>query len=243
GPSPGLENAAATALNLADPATGRPAAVVTNGNNGANNATLATLNTLANLASLCAGTTPHRCDQVMRLSTAPTGAVPGNTAAALVNLARNRTLAPAELYALARMSTTYQPSLAAPPTAWILAILYTDTDLFASGRIALGSHGNVWSNNNWLPGTKNPSLCMTVLNPVGQPTLGSPISGGRHEWRRLGYSHRPERVSVGGQFRWQRHIAILTDRRSSLAQRGMDSRIPQPPPGHRRRPEGQRVDR
>jgi hypothetical protein len=53
GPSPGLENAAATAFNLADSATGKPGAVVSDSDNGAKNATLATLGTLANLVSVC----------------------------------------------------------------------------------------------------------------------------------------------------------------------------------------------
>ena len=54
GPSPGLENAAATAFNLADSASGKAGAVVTDQDNGAKNETLATLGTLANLVSLCA---------------------------------------------------------------------------------------------------------------------------------------------------------------------------------------------
>jgi hypothetical protein len=115
---------------------------------------------------------------LLRLTVPPGGAIPADTVQAVLNLARNPSLSPAGLFALARTATVYQPALTAPPTAWILALLYTDTDLYASGRIAIDANGNVWSNNNWLPGTKDPSLYMTVLNPVGQPTLGSPISGG-----------------------------------------------------------------
>ena len=62
-----------------------------------------------------------------------------------------------------------------PPGSWRSCI---PTPTYASGRIAIDARGNIWSSNNWLPGTKNPSLYVTVLNPVGQPTLGSPISGG-----------------------------------------------------------------
>jgi hypothetical protein len=81
---------------------------------------------------------------------------PGDTLQAVLNLARNPSLSPAGLFALARTATVYQPALTAPPTTWILALLYTDTDLYASGRIAIDAKGNVWSNNNWLPGTKDP---------------------------------------------------------------------------------------
>ena len=178
GPSPGLENAAATAFNLADSGEGKAGPVVTNVDNGSKNDTLATLNTLANLVSLCAPGTSRGCQALLRLGTAPGGSAPSDTAQAVVNLARNPTLAPAELYALARRARLYQPALGAPPTAWILVLLYTDTDLFASGRIAIDAKGNVWSSTNWQPGTQNPSTSITVLDSVGGPTLGSPIEGG-----------------------------------------------------------------
>ena len=178
GPSPGLENAAATAFNLADPASGRAGAVVTDQDNGAKNQSLATLGTLANLVSLCAAAQPAGCGELLRLATPPRGTTPENTVQAVLNLVRNPTLSPAGLFALAQTAKVYQPALTAPPTAWILALLYTETDLYASGRIAVDAKGNVWSNNNWLPGTHDPSLYVTVLNPVGQPALGSPISGG-----------------------------------------------------------------
>jgi hypothetical protein len=177
GPSPGLENAAATAFSLADPASGKAGAVVTDQDNGDTNQTLATLGTLANLVSLCQAAPSPQCGELLRLTVPPGGTIPADTVQAVLNLARNPSLSPAGLFALARTATVYQPALTAPPTAWILALLYTDTDLYASGRIAIDAKGNVWSNNNWLPG-KDPSLYMTVLNPVGQPTLGSPISGG-----------------------------------------------------------------
>ena len=178
GPSPGLETAAATALNLVDSATGKPGEVVTNANNGSKNETLATLGTLANLVSLCAPGGSVRCGRVLALATPPGGATPTNSAEAVVNLARNPTLSPGKLYALARPESLYEPALAAPPTAWILVLLYTDTDLYASGRIAVDATGNVWSSTNWLPGTQDPSTSVSVLDPVGQPTLGSPIEGG-----------------------------------------------------------------
>jgi hypothetical protein len=177
GPSPGLENAAATAFNLADPVTGGAGAVVTNSNNGTANDTLATLGTLANLVSLCAPASSLRCVRFLELATPPGGARPGDTAQAIVDLARNPTLSPARLFALARGTDVVQPSLDRPPTAWILVLLYTDSDLYSSGRIAIDAKGNVWSSTNWLPGTKKPSTSITVLSPLGEPTLGSPIGG------------------------------------------------------------------
>jgi hypothetical protein len=178
GPSPGLENAAATAWNLADSSTGKAGAVVTNADNGAKNATLATLDTLANLVSLCAPASTVRCTRFLHLATPPSGAVPAHTTQAVVELARNPTLAPAQLYALVRRANVYEPALESPPTAWILVLLHTDIDLYASGRIAIDAMGNVWSSTNWEPGTQNGSTSISALDPVGAPTFGSPISGG-----------------------------------------------------------------
>ncbi|MFF4208695.1 hypothetical protein ACFYZE_04815 [Streptomyces sp. NPDC001796] len=175
GPSPGLQNAAATSFTLADPVTGKPAAAVTA--DSANSQTLATLDTLANLISLCTADNP-RCDQVLRLAAPPGGAAAADTVQAVGNLAHNPTLSPADLYALAREANVFTPALTAPPTAWILALRHTATDLYAPGRIAFDAQGNAWATNNWLPGTRTPNPFVTVQDPTGVPTLGSPISGG-----------------------------------------------------------------
>jgi streptogramin lyase len=179
GPSPGLENAAATAFALANSGTGTAGGIVTNANNGSNNETLATVGTLANLVSTCAApAAPTACGEFLHLATPPGGGPPVDTVQALVDLARNPTSAPAALYALTRSVRVYAPALSAPPSAWILALRYTEPDLYASGRIAFDSLGRAWSSDNWLPGTQNPSPFVTVLDPSGQPTLGSPITGG-----------------------------------------------------------------
>jgi len=114
----------------------------------------------------------------LRLATPSGGTAPADTAQAVVSLAPNPTLAPAELWALVRRTSVYQPGLDTPPTAWILVRLYTDTDLYASARIAIDAKGNVWSSTNWQPGTQDPSTSISVLDSTGRPTLGSPIGGG-----------------------------------------------------------------
>lgn len=177
GPDPGLANAASTFANLADPRTGAAGGVVTDTNNGSSNDTLATLNTLANLVSLCATPASARCHGLLVATTPPGGGRPVDTVEAIVDLARNPTLRAAALFALARKSHTYGPALAAPPRAWTLVLLYTQDQLYASGRIAIDSQGNAWSSNNWQPGTKSPSGVISVLSPIGQPLFGSPISG------------------------------------------------------------------
>jgi hypothetical protein len=200
GPSPGLETAAATALNLADSGDGKAGPVVTNADNGSKNDTLATLNTLANLVSLCANGASRNCEGLLRLATPPEGSAPADTTQAVVALARNPTLAPATLWALARKANVYGPVLDAPPTAWILALLYTDTDLYASGRIAIDAKGNVWSSTNWQPGTQNGSTSISVLDPAGRPTLGSPIEGGGMKGGAWGAAIAPDGTVWMGSF-------------------------------------------
>ncbi|MER7985526.1 LysM peptidoglycan-binding domain-containing protein [Streptomyces noursei] len=177
GPAPGLENAAATSFNLADPTTGKAGRKVTDAANGSPNETLATLGTLADLVSGCATDGP-RCEQLLRLATPRGGTAPTDTVQALLALAHHPTLSTAGLYALAHTSGVHSPALTAPPEAWLLALRYTDTDLYSPGRIAFDARGNVWTTNNWLPGTHASSHYVSVLDPTGRPVLGSPLSGG-----------------------------------------------------------------
>ena len=199
GPSPGLENAAATAFNLASSKDGKAGSVVTNADNGSKNDTLATLGTLANLVSLCRSSS-GKCGLLMHLATPPGGTPPADTVSALVDLARNPTLAPAALFALSRQAAVYQPVLGKPPTSWILVLLYTDTDLYASGRIALDAKGNVWSSTNWQPGTQVASTSISVLDPLGAPGLGSPIEGGGMSGGAWGAAIAPQGTVWMGSF-------------------------------------------
>jgi hypothetical protein len=203
GPAPGLQNAAATTFNLADSASGKPGAIVTDVNNGPHNNTLAMLGTLANLVSSCASAaTSTTCAEFLRLAAPRDGVAPGDTLQGIVDLARNPTLATTPLYALAKRLHVYGPSLTAAPTAWILVLRYTDSQLYASGRIGIDAKGNIWSSNNWLPGTHNPSPFLSVLSPVGAPVFGSPIEGGGMKGGAWGMAIGPQGVvwapSFGG---------------------------------------------
>jgi hypothetical protein len=177
GVSPGLENAAATVANLANPETGEAGTVITDANNGSNNDSYAILNTLANLVSLCA-TGGDPCSQFLTLATTPSGTASENTVQAVIVLAKNPTVALSALFTLSQSASVYSPALAAAPQSWILALLYTDENLYASGRIAFDARGNVWTSNNWQPGTLNGSNNINVLDPTGKPIFGSPIFGG-----------------------------------------------------------------
>lgn len=179
GPSPGLENAAATALNLIDPSDGGLGDVVTNADNGASNETLATLNTLANLVAGCTTSiTGIECHELLTLTTLTGMPSPTNTVQAMRSLVLDPLLSRIELHALAQLSTTYQPDLDLPPEYWLLALHYTGSGMGAPGRMAFDSKGNLWTNNNWLPNTTDSSPFVTALDPTGKPRLGSPLTGG-----------------------------------------------------------------
>lgn len=175
GPAPGLQNAAATAFNLADPTTGKPGSPLTG--DSANSETLATQNTLANLVSLCA-TDGAGCDRLIRLAAPAGGSPPADTVQAVLSLVHDPTRSPDRLQALARTATVFTPALTAAPRSWILAVRHPASEVYAPGRIAFDAKGNVWASNNWKPGTRDASPYLTVQDPTGRPTLGSPISGG-----------------------------------------------------------------
>ncbi|WP_189294340.1 hypothetical protein [Streptomyces cinerochromogenes] len=175
GPAPGLQNAAATSFNLADPTTGKPGRPLTG--DSANSETLATQNTLANLVSLCA-TDNAGCDKLIRLATPSGGSTPADTVQAVLGLVQNPTQSPDRLQALARTAKTFTPALTAAPRSWVLAVRLTASQVYAPGRIAFDAKGNVWASNNWKPGTRDASPYVTVQDPTGRSVLGSPISGG-----------------------------------------------------------------
>ena len=75
-------------------------------------------------------------------------------------------------------------------------MLYTADQLYAPGRLAINAKGNVWSSLNWLTGTTDPSTYVAVLDPVGQSTLGSPISGGGMKTGAWGIAIAPDKGMV-----------------------------------------------
>lgn len=179
GASPGLENAAATSTNLANARVGMPGGAITDANNATTNDSLATLNSLANLLAVCsAEPAGSDCAQVLTLATPPGASAPTDTVGVALNLVKNPTLATDGLFTLSQLQTLNAPALTAAPQAWLLALLFKNSGLFASGRIAIDAKGNIWSNNNWAPGTLDPSPYVVVFNPIGQPIFGTPFTGG-----------------------------------------------------------------
>jgi sugar lactone lactonase YvrE len=179
GQTPGLPNAAATALNLIDPGTGGFGRVVAARPNGRQTSTQATLATLADLLAGCTMRGPAACTLLFRAARPGGAPLPRTTLDAALDIARHPTNHVDALYALAR-SRYYGPRLAAAPTSWVLSLAYTHGGFNGPGRMAFDSGGNVWVTNNFqppAPGT-DPGLGLISLGPTGSPINGSPISGG-----------------------------------------------------------------
>jgi streptogramin lyase len=179
GRSPGLENAAATASNLMNPATGGVSSVLATPPNGGDTDSLATLRTLADIVGGCTQGSPRTCRRLFVAATLPGAALPANTLQAVLDVAHNPTHSSARLFAL-RKTHSYDPQLSAAPTAWVLSLKYTVGGFNGPGRMAFDSHGNVWVTNNFEPPAPNTSagFGLISLSPTGKPINNSPVEGG-----------------------------------------------------------------
>jgi len=176
GPSPGLPVAAATAGNLYQAGTGKVAGVLANSPNGNATEALPTFNALANIMARCTRGTRAACARLFAAATAPGQARPTDTIRAMHNIARRPTNALARLHRLQRR--VFRPSLRSAPTAWVLALVYTDGGFDSPGRMAFDSVGRIWANNNFEPPGTEAGTGLTVVSGAGAPIMGSPLHGG-----------------------------------------------------------------
>ena len=174
GPTLGLQIAVATARNLIAPATGT-ASTIGAAPNGSATEALATFNSVAGLLTSCTQNASLCGKLFTQAAPLPDGTAAGDTLQAAQNIA----LAPgqnvAALFALLPSSSPYTPKLAAAPNAWTIALAFSP--VYAPGRFAFDSNGNIWVAQNFNPGTTTPSRQMTVLDYAGTPIFGSPIAG------------------------------------------------------------------
>jgi len=152
GKSPGLQNAAATARNLVNLATGEVGAVLGNLLNGNRTSTMPEFNSLANLLATCVQNITD-CPRLFRLAETPSGRAPRNTFQAIENIAHFPWQNVQKLFDQSLRSSVYQPALgpSMSPDAWTLAIRYGNPLLLdGPGNIALDKDGNAWINNNYV---------------------------------------------------------------------------------------------
>jgi len=189
----GLRIAAGNAPNLVDPATGKWGKVILDPLNSTQTTALANLNTLGSLISACV--TVANDDwraRFFKAATPPSGVTPKNTLEAMAGIARAPWAAPKELYGLfdevypqpkdgARRSAPFVPYLAWTPPDFALSLCFAGGGMFANGRFMFDAEGNLWSGQNWMPGSQSGVIHsigggVLKMSPNGTP-LSPPITG------------------------------------------------------------------
>ena len=189
----GLRIAAGNVPNLVDPATGGWGKVLLDPLNSTQTTTLANLNTLGSLLSAFA--TVANDDwraRFLKAATPPGGSVPKNTLEAIAGIARAPWADPKDLFALfeeaypqpkdvSRRAAPFVPYLAWTPPDFALSLCFAGGGVFANGRFMFDANGNLWSGQNWMPGSqsgvrKNIGGGVVKFAPNGT-ALSPPITG------------------------------------------------------------------
>ena len=175
----GLRIAAGNVPNLVDPVTGGWGKVIVDPLNSTQTTTLANLNTLGSLitAFVTVADDDWRA-RFLKAATPPGGATPKNTLEAMAGIARAPWANANELYALFdeaypqpknaldRRKAPFAPYLAYVPDDFALSLCFAGGGNYAAGRLMFDAEGNLWSGQNWLPGSQS-----GVLHNIGGGTI------------------------------------------------------------------------
>jgi hypothetical protein len=189
----GLRIAAGNAPNLVDPQTGGWGKVVLDPINSTQTTTLANLNTLGSLLS--AFLTVADDDWRARFLKAATPAgrpAPQSTLEAMVGIARTPWANAKELFSLfeeaypqpkdgSRRKAPFVPYLALSPPDFMLSLCFAGGGMCANGRFMFDADGNLWSGQNWMPGSQSGTIRsigggVIKMTPNGTP-LSPPVTG------------------------------------------------------------------
>ena len=187
-----LRIAAGNVPNFVDVETGGWGEVLLDPINSTQTTTLATLNTLASLITAYATTHDEGWRARFFEITTANGARPTSTLEAMANIARAPWVHAKTLYALfdqaypqpadgARRKAPFAPYLALTPPDFALMLAFAGGGMYANGRLMFDADGNLWSGQNWMPGSQSGVLRAigggTIkLAPNGKP-LSPPIDG------------------------------------------------------------------
>lgn len=189
----GLRIAAGNAPNLVDPITGGWGKVLLDPLNSTQTTTLANLNTLGSLLSAFATVDDQGWrDRFLRAATPGGANAPKNTLEAMAGIARRPWAKAKDLYALfdeaypqpkdgSRRKAPFVPYLAWPPSDLALSLCFAGGGMCANGRFMFDADGNLWSGQNWMPGSQSGVLRsigggVLKMTPNGTP-LSPPITG------------------------------------------------------------------
>ncbi len=170
----GLTNAFANAANLVD-LNGVTARTTTRGGNGT--IPQAMIHTMANIMASCvnsAGPTSTPCQSMFSAAVQSGYSAPTDLVSTLMLMGVDPSSSTAPLFNLSTAVAPFQPSLTAPPTAWLVPIKYSlgvPTPLPA--YLAIDGAGNVWVSN--LASQKLPAGTDSIieLSPTGAIMSGA----------------------------------------------------------------------
>src|SRR6516164_4168007 len=163
----GLRIAAGNVPNLVDLETGGWGKVILDPLNSSMTTTMAKLDTLGSLISACATVADDDWRARFLKAATPTGGVtPKNTLEAMAGIAREPWAAPKELYGLfdevyplpapdGRRGAPFAPYLVYVPDDFALSLCFSGGGDYANGRFMFDADGNLWSGQNWLPGSQS----------------------------------------------------------------------------------------
>lgn len=187
----GVKIGSAQVPNLVDVSTGRFGKTVLNGENLTFSETVARMNTLAALVSLCGSNEKKGlCNEFLSVSGA------SDTLEALLLVARTpyqNTNVYFDLFAKAypypegegRRATSFLPYLSYVPNDFSLMVRFSGGGVYSPGRMMFDTNANLWSGQNWMPGS--------------QSGLNTSIGGGVARLAPDGSSLSPDLVGYNGQ--------------------------------------------
>ncbi len=173
--------------NLVDVQTGQFGSTVLNGVNSADSETVARMNTLAALTALCGAEQARGlCDQYLAITNSD------DTLEALSKIAQQpylHTKALFDQFANAyvypkgeqRRDTDFLPYLSYRPDDFALMVRFTGGGIYSPGRLMFDNEGQLWSGQNWMPGSQS-GLSTAIgggvvkMAPSGKP-LSPPLVG------------------------------------------------------------------
>jgi hypothetical protein len=165
GNAAGLRIAAGNVRNLVDLTTGGFGGPVQDPMNGAQSTTLARFATLGDLLAGCIDQVVEgACADLFSAARLSPESTPSNTFGAALAIARHPWHNTQVLFnLLAKLypangapysAAPFAPYLIYAPSTWALALRYSGGGLNAPGGISIDAEGNVWSTNNFLPGSQ-----------------------------------------------------------------------------------------
>jgi hypothetical protein len=175
----GLKIAAGNVPHFVNLSTGSWGNTIVDPLNSTQSTALATFNTLSSLISGYATVADKNWQNRFLKASTPGGSntTPGNTLDAMAGIARSSWSDPKTLFALfdeiypqpangSRRSAPFVPYLAYAPDDFALMLCFSGGGMCANGRFMFDAEGNLWSGQNWMPGSQS-----GVIHSIGGGVL------------------------------------------------------------------------